>query len=133
MKCGNRPYPIERSVKPPIGRSDDRRFFHLISPIIASARSPMDREHSWQTPSASPNKPMSFTADHLHAAYIAAMYWARIVLVPVVLAALLAFVLTPVVSALQRRKVPRVPAALLTAFVAFAFLGGVSRWSIFSS
>ena len=33
--------------------------------------------------------------------------------------------LTPVVSALQRRKVPRVPAALLTAFVAFAFLGGV--------
>ena len=29
---------------------------------------------------------------------------------------------SPVVSALQRRKVPRVVAALLTAFVAFVFL-----------
>jgi predicted PurR-regulated permease PerM len=56
---------------------------------------------------------------------VAAMYLARVVLVPVVLAALLAFVLTPVVSALQRRKVPRVLSALLTAFVAFSFLGGL--------
>jgi predicted PurR-regulated permease PerM len=77
------------------------------------------------TPAASPNKLLPFVATICLLFIVAAMYLARVVLVPVVLAALLAFVLTPVVSALQRRKVPRVAAALLTAFVAFAFFGGV--------
>jgi predicted PurR-regulated permease PerM len=77
------------------------------------------------TPAASPNKLLPFVATISLFLIIAALYLARVVLVPVVLAALLAFVLTPVVSALQRRKVPRVLAALLTALVAFAFMGGV--------
>jgi predicted PurR-regulated permease PerM len=77
------------------------------------------------TPTAPPNKLLPFVATICLFFVVAAMYFARVVIVPVVLAALLAFVLTPVVSALQRRKVPRVAAALLTAIVAFAFLGGV--------
>ena len=76
-------------------------------------------------PAAPPNKLLPFVATICLFLIVAAMYFARVVLVPVVLAALLAFVLTPVVSALQHRKVPRVAAALLTGFVAFAFLGGV--------
>src|ERR1700722_9074356 len=77
------------------------------------------------TPTAPPNKLLPFVATICLFLVVAAMYFERVVIVPVVLAALLAFVLTPVVSALQRRKVPRVAAALLTAFVAFAFLGAV--------
>ena len=56
---------------------------------------------------------------------VAAMYLARVVVVPVVLSALLAFLLTPLVSWLQRWHVPRVAAALLTSLLAFAFFGGV--------
>jgi predicted PurR-regulated permease PerM len=77
------------------------------------------------TPTASPNKLLPFVAAICLLLIVGALQFAQLVLVPVVLAALLAFVLTPVVSALQRRKVPRVAAALLTAFVAFAFFGGV--------
>ncbi len=77
------------------------------------------------TQAAFPNKQIPYVATICLVFVVAAMYWARVVLVPVVLAALLAFVLTPVVSWLQHRKVPRVLAALLTAFVAFAFLGAV--------
>lgn len=77
------------------------------------------------TPTASPNKLLPFVATICLLLIVAALFIMRVVLVPVILAALLAFVLTPVVSALQRRKVPRVAAALMTAFVAFAFFGGV--------
>ncbi|HBI41677.1 MAG TPA: hypothetical protein DDY78_02330 [Planctomycetales bacterium] len=77
------------------------------------------------TPTASPNKLLPFVAAICMLLIVGALQFAQLVLVPVVLAALLAFVLTPVVSALQRRKVPRVAAALLTAFVAFAFIGGL--------
>jgi predicted PurR-regulated permease PerM len=73
----------------------------------------------------SPNKLLPFVSTICVFLIIAAMYLMRVVLVPVVLAALLAFVLTPVVSFLQRHKVPRVVAALLTAFVAFSFVGAV--------
>jgi predicted PurR-regulated permease PerM len=41
------------------------------------------------------------------------LYWARPILVPIALAALLAFLLSPLVSWLQRRGLPRVPAVLL--------------------
>ena len=56
---------------------------------------------------------------------VAAMYWARAVAIPVVLSALLTFLLTPAVSWLQRWRVPRVVGAVVTALLAFAFLGGV--------
>jgi len=55
----------------------------------------------------------------------ACLYWARQVLIPLSLAVLLAFVLTPLVAALQRRGLGRVPSALLVVFLALMLLGGV--------
>ncbi|SUE62840.1 AI-2E family transporter [Roseomonas gilardii] len=60
-------------------------------------------------------------------AVVGILYVARELLVPLVLATLLAFVLAPVVRGLRRGRVPRIPAVLLTAFLAFGLLtaGGV--------
>jgi predicted PurR-regulated permease PerM len=55
------------------------------------------------------------------------LYWARPVLVPVALAVLLAFLLSPLVTWLQRRFVPRVPAVLLVTTGA-GILIGVLSW-----
>jgi predicted PurR-regulated permease PerM/CheY-like chemotaxis protein len=54
---------------------------------------------------------------------VAILYVAKPVIVPLALAALLTFVLTPVVTAIQRRGLPRVPAVLLTALLTFALFG----------
>jgi predicted PurR-regulated permease PerM len=56
---------------------------------------------------------------------VAALYFARSVLIPVVLAILLAFVLNPLVAALQRRGVPRVLAVTLVILLGLAAVGGV--------
>src|SRR5690242_10340229 len=53
---------------------------------------------------------------------ITVLYLAQAVLVPVALAVLLAFLLTPIVVTLQRR-VGRVPAVLLTVAVTFGAVG----------
>lgn len=60
-------------------------------------------------------------------AVVGILYVARELLVPLVLATLLAFVLAPVVRGLRHWRVPRIPAVLLTAFLAFGLLttGGV--------
>jgi predicted PurR-regulated permease PerM len=54
---------------------------------------------------------------------VAALYWAKEVLMPVVLAVLLSFVLSPIVLWLQHLHVPRVPAALLVAILGLSVLG----------
>jgi predicted PurR-regulated permease PerM len=54
----------------------------------------------------------------------ACLYWARQVLIPVALAVLLAFVLTPAVSALQRRGLGRLPSVILVVLLALMLLGG---------
>ncbi len=56
---------------------------------------------------------------------VAALYFARSVLIPVVLAILLAFVLSPLVIFLQRRGLPRVVAVVAVVLLALAILGGV--------
>jgi predicted PurR-regulated permease PerM len=53
------------------------------------------------------------------------------VLIPIALAALLAFLLTPLVVRLQRWRMPRVPAVILTVLFAFAVLGTVG-WIVTS-
>jgi predicted PurR-regulated permease PerM len=55
----------------------------------------------------------------------ACLYWARQVLVPVALAMLLAFVLTPAVSALQRRGLGRLPSVLMVVILSLLLLSGV--------
>jgi predicted PurR-regulated permease PerM len=56
---------------------------------------------------------------------VAALYFAKFILIPVVLAILLSFVLAPAVSALQRLHVWRVPASLVVVVLACALVAGV--------
>ena len=59
---------------------------------------------------------------------VGALYWAQEVLIPLALAVLFTFLLTPLVRRLERFRVPRVPAVLavvLSAFLALLVLGYV--------
>jgi len=60
---------------------------------------------------------------------VASMYWARPVLIPVALAMLLTFLLSPVDSALQRLGVGRAVSVALLAMIAFSLIG-VIGWAI---
>ena len=60
------------------------------------------------------------------AVVIAALYLAKGVLIPLTLAALLSFLLSPVCDWLERRRLGRIPAVLLTAVVGFSMLGIVT-------
>jgi predicted PurR-regulated permease PerM len=57
------------------------------------------------------------------------LYWARVVLIPVALAILLTFLLSPVVSWLQRRKFGRTPAVILVTVVTLTAAAGVG-WAV---
>jgi predicted PurR-regulated permease PerM len=59
---------------------------------------------------------------------VAALYWLQAVLIPMALAILLTFLLSPVVGIVQRR-LGRVPAVLVTVFLAFSILGGIG-WTL---
>ncbi|MHB9068589.1 MAG: AI-2E family transporter, partial [Pirellulaceae bacterium] len=61
------------------------------------------------------------------AVVIAALYLAKGVLIPLTLAVLLSFLLSPVCDWLERHKLSRIPAVLVTAFLGFAVLG-VALW-----
>src|SRR5690349_1708977 len=54
---------------------------------------------------------------------VAILYLAKTVIVPLALAILLTFVLTPVVSASQRLGLPRVPAVLVVVLCSFTVVG----------
>src|SRR5450830_1011716 len=60
---------------------------------------------------------------------VASMYWARAVLMPVALAILLTFLLSPVDSALQRLGLGRVFSVMLLAVLTFS-LSGVIGWAV---
>jgi predicted PurR-regulated permease PerM len=60
---------------------------------------------------------------------VAALYWGQKILIPSALAILLAFVLAPLVSWLERRGLRRVPAALLVGCLAFSLLGAAG-WAV---
>ena len=75
-------------------------------------------------PSTNPLRP--FVATMTLLLIVAGMYLARSVVVPVVLFALLTFLLTPLVSRLQSWGVPRIAAVVVTAGLAFAFLGVIA-------
>ena len=59
------------------------------------------------------------------AVIIAGLYFGRELMVPLVLAVLLAFVLAPAVSLLRRARLPHTAAVLLSVLLAFAVLGGI--------
>ena len=60
---------------------------------------------------------------------VAGLYWLQAVLIPLALAVLLTFLLSPVVSTLQRRGLGRVPSVLVTVLLALSILGGVG-WTL---
>ena len=60
------------------------------------------------------------------AVVIAALYLAKGVLAPLTLAVLLSFMLSPVCDWLERRRLGRIPAVLVTAILGFAALGIVA-------
>src|SRR5262245_9421641 len=60
---------------------------------------------------------------------VAALYWGQKILIPFALAILLAFVLAPLVSWLDRRGLRRVPAVLLVVCLAFSLLGAAG-WAV---
>jgi predicted PurR-regulated permease PerM len=57
------------------------------------------------------------------------LYWARVVLIPVALSILLTFLLAPVVTWLQRRKLGRTPAVILVTMMTLATAAGVG-WAV---
>jgi predicted PurR-regulated permease PerM len=59
------------------------------------------------------------------AVIFAALYWGQAVLVPVVLAALLTFLLSPLVTRLDRMRVPRVVGVLLVMTLVAGLVGGI--------
>jgi predicted PurR-regulated permease PerM len=56
---------------------------------------------------------------------IASLYWAQAVLIPVALAMLLTFLLSPVAGALERIALGRLPAVILVVVLTFSLLGGI--------
>jgi len=59
----------------------------------------------------------------------AGLYWLQAVLIPIALAVLLTFLLSPVVGTLQRRGLGRVPAVLVTVVLTLSVLGGIG-WTL---
>ena len=57
------------------------------------------------------------------------LHLAKAVIVPLALAVLLTFILTPIVAAVQRRGLGRVPAVLVTVLLAFLLFGAVA-WGV---
>jgi predicted PurR-regulated permease PerM len=60
---------------------------------------------------------------------VAGLYWLQAVLIPLALAVLLTFLLSPVVGALQRRGLGRVPSVLVTVLLALSILGAIG-WTL---
>src|SRR4029077_4834610 len=55
----------------------------------------------------------------------ATLYWAQKILIPLALAVLLTFILSPAVAFLQHRGLRRVPSVILVVCLSFLFLGGI--------
>lgn len=58
------------------------------------------------------------------AVVVTCLYWARTVFIPVAMAVFLTFLLAPLITALQRRGLRRLPSVLLVVILAAAVLGG---------
>jgi predicted PurR-regulated permease PerM len=56
---------------------------------------------------------------------IASLYWAQAILIPVALAILLTFLLSPVAGALERIALGRLPSVILIVVLTFSLLGGI--------
>ena len=110
----------------------NRQFFHRPSGT-RPAPSVVD--------SSSPSAPVVISASHRRLpssnnwamvtlfVTVAALYFAREILIPLAFALILTFVLSPVVALLQRSRIGRVPAVAVTVLATMAAAGGVA-WII---
>src|SRR5215207_2856005 len=71
----------------------------------------------------SPTKTSRFVLLASICVVVAALYFAQDVLIPLALSVLLTFLLTPLVARLERMRVPRAAAVVLTVVIAFGALG----------
>ena len=101
---------------------DRRRSVNSMTPVSPS-RDPGGLRTS---PLLRPLRPLIITAAVVMVT--ASLAWARDVLIAIALAMLLAFVLSPVTNALQRRF-GRVPSVLVVVVLAFSLLGGAA-WAL---
>lgn len=72
-----------------------------------------------------PGQRSVLTVLYAGAVIVAGLYYGQELLVPLVLASLLAFVLAPICALLQRAWVPRIVAVMAAVILAFALLGGI--------
>jgi predicted PurR-regulated permease PerM len=86
---------------------------------------PKYRQTQWQTAL------VILSATVVGATVLACLYWAQAILVPFGLAIFLCFLLTPLVTTLQRRHVSRTLAVITAVLVASLVLGGIG-WVIFA-
>lgn len=77
------------------------------------------------TTSAPPTSRAVLSTLYAGAVVVAALYFGRELVVPLVLASLLAFLLAPACAALQRLKLPRVAAVTVVVLLAFGFMAGL--------
>lgn len=77
------------------------------------------------TTSAPPSSRAVLSTLYAGAVVVAALYFGRELVVPLVLASLLAFLLAPACAALERWKLPRVAAVTVVVLLAFGFMAGL--------
>jgi predicted PurR-regulated permease PerM len=71
------------------------------------------------------NALLILTATVVGAIALACLYWAQVILVPLALAIFICFLLTPLVTALQRRRVPKLLAVVAAVLLATFLMGGI--------
>ncbi len=88
--------------------------------------SPSEHQHGAGLQQAAPTLSRTgIAALNAGAVIVAALYFGRELLVPLVLAVLLAFVLAPIVVLLQRARLGKAPAVLIAVALAFTIIGGI--------
>ena len=88
-------------------------------------KNPQERNNLQGSKGHSAEKLPSLIAVATFLLIIASLYWAQAVLIPVALAILLTFLLSPVAGALERIALGRLPSVILIVVVTFSLLGGI--------
>jgi predicted PurR-regulated permease PerM len=91
--------------------------------VTGSREAPADNPGAAQVRSASAPELKTLAGVAVGTLVIAALYFGQEVLIPITLAVMLSFVLSPVVNLLQRLRLWRAPAVILTVLAALGLLG----------
>ena len=91
--------------------------------VTGSREAPADNPGAAQIRSASAPELKTLAGVAVGTLVIAALYFGQEVLIPITLAVMLSFVLSPVVNLLQRLRLWRAPAVILTVIAALGLLG----------